>query len=253
MNAKTIKRLTWIVPCVIAGGILLYIFFGWNVMTSLHPDRVANDMAQLTERISADLDAGKELGSFYISKNVSLTDIDGINDYICSMNGMVDQYSVTEKLPQGIRVRFKYEISDNYYAYEYITKKAPIPSDRPLAKQLADEAERILKEEITDGMSEYEKELALHDYVVTHCAYGYVESSKAYAYRAYGVLLQQRGVCNGYAEALALLYSCAGLENKIVTGYAEQELHGCAMHGIRRVREWIKKPGQFLPRFFKKE
>ena len=225
MSDKTIKRLIWIVPLTILSCVLLYLFFGWDILTKMHPDRVAYDMAQLTARVNEDLDAGKESGIFFVSKDVSVSEIDGINDYICSMNGMVDQYTVTERLPKGIRVRFKYEISDNYYAYEYLMKKTPIPADRPLARQLADTVEKILKDEITDGMSEYEKELALHDYVVTHCAYGFVDSSKTYAYRAYGVLLQQRGVCNGYAEALALLYSCAGIENRIVTGYAEEELH----------------------------
>ena len=222
---KSRKKLTVIVPLLIILVVVGYLFFGWNILVRLHPDRVVNNMAEFAAGINQDLDTGKESGVFFVSKDVLLAEIDGINDYICSMNGMVDQYSVMERLPQGVRVRLKYEISDNYYVYENYVNGKQIPADRPLAKQLAEEVDRILREEIPESGSNYEKELAIHDYVVSHCAYGYVDSAKPYAYRAYGVLMQHHGVCNGYAEALALLFSCAGIKNRIVTGYADQELH----------------------------
>ena len=37
--------------------------------------------------------------------------------------------------------------------------------------------------------------------------------------------MQNKAVCNGYAEAMALLMTCVGIENQIVTGTADNELH----------------------------
>ena len=72
-------------------------------------------------------------------------------------------------------------------------------------------------------MTDYEKELAIHDYIVLNSEYGYTDYAKEYAFRAYGVLIQGKGVCNGYAEAMSMLLTCAGVENYIMLGEAYSE------------------------------
>ena len=71
-----------------------------------------------------------------------------------------------------------------------------------------------------------------------NCEYGYTDYSKEYAYRAYGVLVQNTAVCNGYAEAMALLLSCVGVENEIMTGTADGELH--AWNRVKLDGKWYQ-------------
>lgn len=70
-------------------------------------------------------------------------------------------------------------------------------------------------------MTKYEKELALHDWVVAHTAYSQnLEGTKVTdpIYGAEGVLLNGEAVCQGYAEAMKLFMDLTGIESDIVTG-----------------------------------
>lgn len=218
------KKVYWIVPVLAVAAVFIYYFFGWDIQASMNREATAYDMAELTAKADKQIDEGKSSGVFYIS-GISEEELFKINDYICSMNGMVDQYSVLEKGRNGMKILLRYAISDNYYVYEkYVNGKA-IPGNRPEASKLYNKVEEVLADIITEDMSDYDKELAIHDYIVANCEYGYVDYSRDFAFRAYGVLVQNKAVCNGYAEAMALLLSCAGVENEIMTGWADGELH----------------------------
>ena len=213
-----------ILPVLVVAVILVFYFFNFRIGSYLHPDETAYSMEELTQEVTEQINDGKTTGNFYVS-GISESDIWNINEDLCSMNGMVDQYMVTEKSRDGMRIQFRYEISDNYYVWQKYVNGTAIPSEHALAYKLYDKVEDVLKQIIKPDMTDYEKELAIHDYIVVHCQYGYVESSKDYAYRAYGALVQNKAVCNGYAEAMALLMTCVGIENQIVTGTADNELH----------------------------
>ena len=213
-----------ILPVLVVAVILVFYFFNFRIGSYLHPDETAYSMEELTQLVTEQINDGKTTGNFYVS-GISESDIGNINENLCSMNGMVDQYMVTEKSRDGMRIQFRYEISDNYYVWQKYVNGTAIPSEHALAYKLYDKVEDVLKQIIKPDMTDYEKELAIHDYIVVHCQYGYVESSKDYAYRAYGALVQNKAVCNGYAEAMALLMTCVGIENQIVTGTADNELH----------------------------
>lgn len=81
-------------------------------------------------------------------------------------------------------------------------------------------------------MTEYEKELALHDYLIENCKY----DRRSYenkeipqeSFNAYGALCLGTAVCEGYAEAMKLLLNRAGVECHIVTGVSK----GSGMPGI---------------------
>ncbi|WP_459882293.1 immunoglobulin-like domain-containing protein, partial [Clostridium novyi] len=82
---------------------------------------------------------------------------------------------------------------------------------------------KIVKEVIKPGMSDVEKELALHDYVVKHADYNMAGLNKNPAdledHSAYGVLVLGKGVCESYAKAMHLLLNEVGIECKYATGY----------------------------------
>ena len=224
MNRGNGPRVFIIVPVLVVTIIVVYYLFGFKIMSTIHADRSAHDIAELTKLAIEQIDAGKETATFYVS-GVTEEQIRNINDYIVSINGMVDQYTVVEKMNGGMRIMLKFEISDNYYVLDKYLHGREIPSDRLEAIKLYEKTTEVLKLIVKDSMTDYDKELKIHDYIVSNCEYGYVDTAKKYAYRAYGVLVNQKAVCNGYAEAMALLLTCAGVENRIINGYADDEPH----------------------------
>ncbi len=214
----------YIIPLLILGVVFVAYFFGWNIGAYFNKDTTAYNLVELTTMINVQIDSGEEGGTFYV-KGVSEEEIININDYICSLNGVVDQYAIVDKPNGGMVVKLKYEISDNYYVYQKYINNMEIPSDREDAIRLYEEVSKILKTIIVPGMSDYEKELAIHDYIVSNCEYGVTEQFKEYAFCAYGALVQKKAVCNGYAEAMALLLNCVDIENKIITGWGNDVLH----------------------------
>ncbi len=76
--------------------------------------------------------------------------------------------------------------------------------------------ERIVAECITEDMSNFEKALALHDWLTTHADY----SSKCTFFGAEGVLVYGEGVCSSYAEAYAMLLDRVGIISKPVISEA---------------------------------
>ncbi len=91
-------------------------------------------------------------------------------------------------------------------------------------------AKSILKNILANGMSEFEKVKAIHDYIVNNTKY----DSENYnndtvpdsSYSPMGVFVQGVAVCQGYAYAFDLLCKNAGIECEVVTGTADGGGHG---------------------------
>lgn len=85
-------------------------------------------------------------------------------------------------------------------------------------KVLSDETERIIA-----GMpsfdSDYEKELFLHDYIVSVCSYE--ETSDAS--NAYGCLVSGKAVCSGYSRAMMLLLNRVSVPSMLISGNAQSD------------------------------
>lgn len=71
--------------------------------------------------------------------------------------------------------------------------------------------------------SDYENELAIHDYLVSNVQYGGEEDG---AYSAYFALIRGYSVCSGYQEAFKTLLDMLGIENMAVNGTGNEEAHG---------------------------
>ena len=91
--------------------------------------------------------------------------------------------------------------------------------------RLAKKAHEVYSAVVSEEMSQVEKIRAIHDYIVENTEYACEEyrngtlSSVPYVFSAEGVLLRQRAVCQGYAEALELFLNAMGAENRLVYGY----------------------------------
>lgn len=116
--------------------------------------------------------------------------------------------------------------------------------------ELEEKAAQIINEIITDGMSELDKELAINQYLCDNAEYDdaalenasendflYVDEIYNDSFTAYGVLVNNVGVCASYSAAFKLLADAAELESVVVTGYLE----GSLPHAWNKVKidgEW---------------
>ncbi len=68
----------------------------------------------------------------------------------------------------------------------------------------------------------YEKELYIHDYLITNCVYVSPETSAA-ANTAYGCIVNGKASCEGYARAFQYLLSKLNIDNRLVTGESTED------------------------------
>ena len=89
-------------------------------------------------------------------------------------------------------------------------------SDADNLEHAIDEALAVIK----PGMTDLDKALALHDYLVLHIAYAYKDyindSLGEYVYNIYGALQEGKAVCQGYAYAYYILLNNVNIENRMV-------------------------------------
>lgn len=130
-----------------------------------------------------------------------------------------------------VGVNYSYEKTDEYYVLEAILEGKDIPKDRNKAKKMQEVCESFLKDNIKSGMSEYDKELAVHDYIVGNAAYTFSNGKEKTEFEAYGILVNHKGVCEGYAKATALLLRCCGIDAKLVSGKADNGSSGNVQEG----------------------
>ncbi len=71
------------------------------------------------------------------------------------------------------------------------------------------------------NMSEFERELYIHDYLVKNCVYQEKASNNDNRYTIYGCLVEQSAVCEGYKNAFQQLLAYCGIESYGVSGSLE--------------------------------
>ncbi|MGN1130029.1 MAG: transglutaminase domain-containing protein [Ruminococcus sp.] len=77
------------------------------------------------------------------------------------------------------------------------------------------------------NMSEFERALYLHDYLVNNCEYdeNVDEENDEDQYSSYGALVNKLAVCEGYAEAYHYLLSCVGINSLNISGFSDGDDH----------------------------
>ncbi|PWV98694.1 S-layer family protein [Paenibacillus cellulosilyticus] len=143
--------------------------------------------------------------------------------------------SVTREQVFVLANRIAKNTGPSYVDSEYALLDAVEQHGKPIilqdarTKQIYDQALRINSEIIKPGMTEFDKELAIHDYIVLHTAYDYdnylAGTIPEDSYSAYGVFFKGTAVCQGYAYAAHLLLELAGIDSQIVSGTANGISH----------------------------
>ena len=114
-----------------------------------------------------------------------------------------------------------------------------------MREELKTEVANVAKKIFTDGMSDYEKDIAINQYLCDSAKYddAALESAKATnfknvdskfndSFNAYGILCKKVGVCASYAASYKLLADACGLECVVVTG----NLAGLGPHAWNKVK-----------------
>ena len=154
-----------------------------------------------------------------------------VADSIDPLFGRVSLYSYTTSSSQeeGLDPVYDYYVgvnydlyrTDEYYVLKAIQEEQFIPSALDKANTLKDVCEDFLNNNINDSMTDYEKELAVHDYIINNCEYAFSDDNDRTEFQAYGALVNHKAVCEGYARATALLLRLCGIEANLVSGDAD--------------------------------
>ena len=176
---------------------------------------------------------GDENFVLYISTDISEEDIKNEAQKLEPEYDYTDSTYVieTQRFGNGQTVSKKYatvtfniEIPIESIVYESIINGKEIPDDNEKALKLKEACERFLESNISDEMTDYKKELSVHDYIIYNCEYHLSTKYKEDEHNAYGALVDRKAVCDGYARAADLLLKICGIETKIVYGMCSEDL-----------------------------
>ena len=109
-------------------------------------------------------------------------------------------------------------------------------------RAIYDGAKRALGEIISEGMSDFEKEVEIYDWVLRNVAYDWrhmdmLDEAARDSYTPYGGLVNGEAVCLGYAATFQLLMELAGVECVTVIG-AGGEKNDHAWNMVRLNGQW---------------
>lgn len=142
---------------------------------------------------------------------------------------------------------FGYSYKDNCLVVKYKEGKETY---RKKQKDILNEVKTVSKEIIKKDMSDYDKELAINEYICEIASYDNdaLESAKANGMRPddsfndsftpYGVLINKKGVCASYAAAFKLLADSCELPCVVVTGTLSGGL-GHAWNRVKLEDNWL--------------
>lgn len=91
-------------------------------------------------------------------------------------------------------------------------------------------AAALIDELITDDMSEVERELAIHDWMISTCHYdeqalGVLDIANKDSDNPHGFLIDHRGICSGYSTSFQLLMDMLGIECITIHSSAHGDEH----------------------------
>lgn len=90
-------------------------------------------------------------------------------------------------------------------------------------KEILNKAKAVIQEKTNDNMSDYEKELAIHDFITSWSSFDYSvfarsENIKEGSDTPYGVLINREAMCHGYSSTFKLFMDMLDIESIIVYG-----------------------------------
>ena len=174
-------------------------------------------------------DAQKEAYDYILSKTEEMKILISLAGLPARMNYdefFLVWYSVLIDNPQIFMVASDTNIGEiNYYddgtvrsfCVHYCVDKNDLPSMKKAYEEAIAEALDVIDPYMTD----YQKELALHDWLCKHTRYDVTLDDKST--RSYSAIVEKKAVCEGYSEAFTELLHRAGIDAATVYGYVYPE------------------------------
>ncbi len=157
---------------------------------------------------------------------VSQGDISDITD---KFSNYFDRYRAYFD-PPGVRVAFKPGV-----IALVALQSGDISALDEDARAVAEAARDAIDGIITPGMSDWDKELAVHDYVVNHCQYT-LDFLAPHSGDALGFFKYAEARCAGYCDVFRLLGRLAGLEVEMIGGPTTRDESGSKGHAWNLVK-----------------
>lgn len=104
-------------------------------------------------------------------------------------------------------------------------------------KSALNKARSIVGKVCAQYSSDYDRALALHDYLVKNATYSQCSAAKNLAASTSCMLHSGEGICEGYARAYGLLLTLAGIECRYVGGSAGNDTH--AWNLVKLGGQWV--------------
>lgn len=174
-------------------------------------DGIANLKEEVTLDVTTEIDQNKLSNDLSDSFNYIFADHPEI--WYVKPN-----YEISVRSIVGINI---VKVSINYTK----NTKAEINAEVNLVKQKIDD---IISETVTNGMSDYEKQLAIHDYLaenIVYYKYTNVDSIPEVKHNAYGGIIDNSAVCDGFTKAYQLILNKLNIENVFVQGITDGAAH----------------------------
>ena len=233
MKSSSVANKIFLLIIAILAAILVSRFLGVGPFAPKVPkEDICNSIDEVSKHVSDYLESGQEGTLTLYIKDVSEYDLTKINFYIDTMMGSISNIRTSMFNADLTKVELEVHRSDSSYVVDAIVSDKPIPEGKDEAKKLEKKVREIMAAIIKPTMSDFEKELAIHDYIVNNCEYGFFNDDSEREYNAYGVLIEGKAVCSGYAAAMDLLLKCSGVESRFVVGYAESSQRAADSSGV---------------------
>lgn len=135
----------------------------------------------------------------------------------------VPSYYFISNNSKGSYIAFKYD--NGSLKTDYLLT----PENRNIEAKKINQVLKEVSALISNGLTEYEKELKIHNYLLKNCTYNNAATKNPdkyhEAYSILGPLVKKTAVCEGYARTLQLLLNYNGVKNILITGKSDNVGH----------------------------
>ncbi len=104
-------------------------------------------------------------------------------------------------------------------------------------KAILDVCRQVLEEEIQDGMTPAQQELAVHDWIIDHAAYDETHASPHRSH-PYGLLVEGQAICMGYANTFQLFMDLLDIPCVTVVGASSNSREDHAWNLVQLDGDW---------------
>lgn len=132
-----------------------------------------------------------------------------------------DDFAI-ESLEKSVTVNCSTEL---VWVIQYCNRKPAFVGENSQVEQVYNSAKSVLRQIVSNDMTDYDKVVAIYDWLVTNITYDHAlldvafeDSSKYYGYYPEGIFFNKIAVCAGYSSAFSIMCAIEGIPSRSVGG-----------------------------------